>query len=403
MTDRATRPGAAMLVIIAIMFVVSVGFGLVVPLLPTITREFGAGTFALGAMTASYAFAQFLLSPYWGALSDRVGRKPILMVGICGLSLSFLTMAFAQSFLMLFTGRVLGGILGSATLPVGQAIAAELSGPQQRAQAMGRIGAAMSTGFTFGPLIGGLLAPLGMSVPFFAAAAAGGLIVVLAAWILKEPSERHLAVSRPSDPGARNVLAALRSPGLPFFLLAFIIMFAHSSIITLLPLYLSDRFAVASATVGMFYAFNGITGAVLQGTVVGPLTKRRGERFTIALGLSVGACGFLSLVVAPRLAFVIPSLAMAAFSLSLVRPSVASALSKITTMPQGVTMGLQSAFDSLGRVIGPLWAGVAYDLWLGLPFASSSLVLATAFLLFRTYVQADMALRPSRSSEPAGR
>src|SRR5690606_29033349 len=117
----------------------------------------------LGMMTAGYSIVQFIFSPMWGQISDRIGRKPVLMIGITGLAISFLFMGFAHSFAGLFIGRVMGGFLGSATLPAAQAMAAELSGSSSRAKAMGLMGAAFGTGFIFGPLLGGVLAPFGVS------------------------------------------------------------------------------------------------------------------------------------------------------------------------------------------------------------------------------------------------
>lgn len=371
-----------------VLFVVSVGFGLVIPLLPLIARDFGASAFMLGMMTAGFAVVQFVFAPMWGQLSDRIGRKPVLMIGIVGLALSFLFMGFAQSFAGLFMGRVFGGFLGSAVLPSAQAMAAELSANSNRAGAMGVMGAAFGSGFIFGPLIGGVLAPFGIAVPFFAGSGLSLATVLLSAIVLREPqvdrarAEQAGADQRPSL--LTNIARALSGPGTPYFVLAFVVMFSHSSIMTALAFFLTDRFGAGPSAVGVTFALLGGANALVQGVAIGPITGRLGERATITVGLGFGIAGFSLLVISPTIALALIPLVMTAVSMSLTRPAATSLLSKVTTQPQGITMGVQGSFDSLGRVVGPLWAGFAYDLVGFLPFLTAGL----AFLLFWIYLKA---------------
>ncbi len=376
-----------MMTLFLVLFTVSVGFGLVIPILPLIARDFGASAFMLGMMTAGYSVVQFLFAPWWGQLSDRIGRKPVLMIGITGLALSFLLMGFSQSFTGLFAGRVFGGLLGSATLPAAQALAAELSGTSSRAKAMGLMGAAFGTGFIVGPLVGGVLAPLGMSVPFFASAALGAGTVVLSWAVLREPdkSEQNAAVGPSKKQGMyKNMAKALTGPGTPYYLLAFVIMFGQSSLMTALAFFLTDRFGVSASIVGVVFALNGGFGALIQGVAIERITTRLGEYPTILLGLGVGIVGYSLLVIAPVLGVAMIATVLTAVSMSLTRPSATSLLSQVTPLPQGITMGLQGSFDSLGRVIGPLWAGFAYDHMQILPFLSAS----ASFLLMWMYLRA---------------
>lgn len=390
-----SRKNTPMLALFLVLFTVSVGFGLVIPILPLLGRDFGASAFMLGIMTSGYAVVQFIFAPLWGQLSDRIGRKPVLMVGIVGLSLSFLFMGLAQSFWTLFIARVMGGFLGSATLPAAQAMAAELSGSTNRAKAMGLMGAAFGTGFIFGPLIGGVLTPLGASAPFFAGAVMGALNLIMAARVLKEP-ERQAAQVEEGKADAEgketnvkgaaiaNMGRALAGAGRPCYILALVIMFAQSSLMTALALLLTDRFDVTTTTIGIVFAINGAIGGAIQGVAIGPVTDRLGEYGAILFGLAVGVAGYLGIVVAPSLWVVIPAIALTAVSMSFTRPSATSLLSKLTEMPQGLTMGLQSSFDSLGRVIGPLWAGFAYDLSHSLPFISAAIAFGVTWLYFRS-------------------
>ncbi len=397
---RNRKLNAPLLALFLVLFVVSVGFGLVIPLLPLIAREYNASAFMIGMMTAGYSIVQFIFSPMWGKISDRHGRKPVLMIGIAGVSLSFLFMGFANSFWGLFIGRVLGGFLGSATLPAAQAMAAELSGAKSRASAMGLMGAAFGTGFIVGPLFGGILAPYGFSVPFFSGAGLGLATVLLAYAVLREVDPDVLGKARASSARTsvfRGMTTALSGPAAPFYILPFVIMLAQSSLMTALALFLTDRFHVDASLIGVVFAFNGACGALIQGIAIGPITARLGEYRTIFIGLMIGISGFLLLITVPTFGLVIPSVALTAVSMSLTRPSSTSLLSQVTTLPQGITMGLQSSFDALGRVVGPLWAGFAYDRMGTLPFLSA----AAAYVAYSLYLRSVRRASTSPEAVPA--
>lgn len=380
---------APMIALFLVLFVVSVGFGLVIPILPLLARQYGASAFMLGLMTASYAVVQFVFAPVWGQISDRVGRKKVLMIGITGLALSFLFMGFAPNYWTLFAARVLGGFLSSATLPAAQAMAAELSGTANRAKAMGLMGAAFGTGFIFGPLLGGILTPFGFAVPFLTGGAMSLLTVLLSVRVLREPPRRGDAntptTSKDKAEGGTftNMRRALAGAGRPYYLLAFIIMFAQSSQMTSLAYLLTDRFGAESSMIGVVFALNGAVGALLQGAAIGPIINRLGEMTTMLLGLALGVFGYLGIVASPLMGLAVASIVLTAISMALTRPPATSMLSKVTELPQGITMGLQGSFDSLGRVVGPLWAGYAYDLNQSLPFLCAAVAFTVAWLYMR--------------------
>lgn len=383
-----SRRNVPLITLFLVLFTVSVGFGLVIPILPLLAREFGASAFLLGLMTASYAVVQFLFAPIWGQVSDRVGRKKVLMIGITGLAFSFLLMGFAKSYWMLFTARVLGGFLSSATLPAAQAMAAELSGTKNRAKAMGLMGAAFGTGFIFGPLIGGVLTPLGFSVPFITGGVMGLATVALSAWALREPPRSKGDQDPDQQEAPRSTLEGLRQAlagsGRPYYLLAFLIMFAQSNQMTSLAYLLTDRFGSDVSMIGVVFALNGAVGALLQGAAIGPITDRLGEKTTLLAGLALGALAYAGIVLAPTLGLAVFCIVLTAVAMAFTRPPATSLLSKVTELPQGITMGLQSSFDSLGRVIGPLWAGFAYDLHLSLPFVTGAVTFFVAWMYMRT-------------------
>ena len=319
----------------------------------------------------------------WGQLSDRIGKKPVLMIGTVGIAISFFFMGISRSFIQLLLSRVLGGFLAAATLPAAQALAAELSGAEDRARAMGLMGAAFGTGFIFGPVIGGSLAPFGMGIPFFAGSAMSFVTIILALVLL--PNRRSEATEQSTGPRPRftllsDVREAMSGPGAPYYWLAFVIMFSQSSMMTALAYFLTDRFGADSVSLGFIYALNGMCGALIQGAAIGAITRRLGDHRTILWGLGAGVLGFGLLVSVPWFVLAVISVMFTAVSMSLTRPTATSALSKATSLPQGVTMGLQGSFDSMGRFVGPLWAGYMYQLSQGAPFVSAAVVYAIAFI-----------------------
>lgn len=366
-----------------VLFVSAVGFGIVIPILPLLARELGVSPFQLGVMTASFSVVQFIFAPMWGRLSDRIGKKPVLLVGIVGIAISFFFMGVSRSFLDLLLSRVLGGLLAAATLPAAQALAAELSGDDDRARAMGLMGAAFGTGFIFGPVIGGSLAPFGISIPFFAGCLMSVVTAILAIFILPNPPSEGGSVT--TGPRRRfslftDVKEAIGGPGAPYYWLAFVIMFSQSSMMTALAYFMTDRFGADTVSLGIIYALNGVCGALIQGAAIGSITRRLGDHTTILWGLGAGVLGFLLMVSVPSFVLAVIAVMLTAVSMSLTRPTATSALSKSTSLPQGVTMGLQGSFDSMGRFVGPLWAGYMYQISQGAPFVSAAVVYAAAFV-----------------------
>jgi len=212
--------------------------------------------------------------------------------------------------------------------------------------------------------------------------------VVLSTVVLREPKrvDERATASGSSERLSLigKMVHALSGPGSPYYVLAFVIMFGNSSLFTALALFLTDRYGVGVEIVGIAFALNGGFGALVQGVAIGSITTKLGEYSTIILGLVVGIAGFALLVSAPIIHIAMFATILTSVSMALTRPSAASLLSQVTPLPQGITMGIQGSMDSLGRVIGPLWAGFAYDQMSTLPFVSSTL----AFVAMAMYLQA---------------
>jgi len=359
-------------ILFATLFVVSVGFGIVLPILPHLARELGATSLQIGLLTASYATIQFLVAPSWGRLSDRHGRKPILIIGLIGLTGSYFIMSLATNYTWLLIGRILGGFLAAATIPTAQAFAADLSRPHERAGAMGAVGAAISLGFIFGPTIGGALIPLGVSAPFWAGAIVTGITVAFALFQLTEPERERERTPSVSRSGGRLALitGAVRGNTGHLCIIVTAITFGQSTIMTLLTLYLIDRFGASASHAGLAFGLQSTVSLLLQVFAVARLAYLLGEGRTVLLSLVVGGIGFTSLTLAPNLAWAIGSLAFTTFAMSLGRPAAGAALSKAAGEQQGLVMGILASFESAGRALGPLFAGFAYGKSPQLPFVS---------------------------------
>ena len=400
--DAGASQGYQLHTLSATLFVVAVGFGIVIPTFPFLVRELGASTFQLGLLTTVYALMQFLFAPVWGSLSDRYGRKRILIAGMAGFGVSYLLMGVGTSYPHLLLARVLGGILSSATLPTAMAFAADVSSEEERGRAMGRMGAALSLGFVFGPTIGGALAPLGVRAPFYVGGAVALLNCLLAIAILKEPTRREIRRPSGRTSGFQNIRLALTSGLAPLFLLILASMFSNSSMFTILPLFLADKMGGDATMAGMVFTVQGATAAVFQWFILGITLRLWGEEGTVLRALVITAVGFLALSLAPNPSMVIAAVIVIASGSALSRPILTSLVSKRTTMMQGSTMGMQTSFDSMGRMLGPMWAGFIYSYSIAAPFWSAMVIyIVVAFLFALQLIHGHNVPAASRSDQSA--
>ncbi len=356
----------AITILFLTMFIVMVGFGVIMPILPFYAENMGATATDLGLLFALYSIVQFFFSPIWGQISDRVGRKPVILIGLVGFGVSFFLFGMSTQLWMLYVARGLGGILSAATLPTVMAYIADTTDMKGRGAGMGIMGAAMGTGITFGPVLGGFLGQYGAGLPFFVSAALGLGVAVFAYFLLPESlsaAARTQARSRQRrGTGIIEVLQALAGPVGFILVLAFLASFASANLEGTFALFSQVHLGFGEVEMGIVFGAMGVTMALTQGLMVGPFINRWGERRMIELGLFSSAVGFLALLYTYDMVSIIVVMVVMGIGNAAMRPAVNSLVSKRTAASdQGKMMGVVNSYNSLGRIFGPLLGGFVFD------------------------------------------
>lgn len=352
------RTKLAFPLILATVMLDAVGIGLVMPIIPRLLREVGhTGDLGwkFGAFLGLYALMQFLCSPVLGAISDKVGRRPVLLVSLAGAAVDYVFMALAPSLAWLFVGRAIAGITG-ANMAVAQAYVADITPETQRARRFGMFSAMFGIGFILGPVLGGFLGEAWTRAPFLAAAALNGVNLSLALFVLPES---HKAKSAAIDRSAFNPFASLRwataFPALLPLLAAFLILHMVGEVGgTIWVIYGEDKFAWDPWTIGFSLAGFGLFHAMAQGFVAGPIAERFGERKAITIGVVSDAFAYVAIALATKgwMAFLL----LPMFCLGSVgQPSIQSLLSaQVGEDQQGRLQGVLASAASLASVIAPV-------------------------------------------------
>lgn len=343
-----------------------IGFGVVIPLLPYYALHFDASPIEVTSMMACYSLAQLFCSPLLGRLSDRVGRRPVLLVSLVASVLSYIWLGLASSLWMLFAARLLAGA-GAGNIAAAQAYVADTTTPQNRAKGMGMIGAAFGLGFTIGPALGGIVAGANPSAaalarPAFLAAALSAAAFVLAFARLKEsltPEARGLAARAGRLSLARSALArpALRQ----LILLFFVTICAFAGLETTFALWANSKFGWGPSQVGLIFGFVGVVLVVVQGGLLRPLSRWYGEAPLVVGGAALIALGLLCLPFAGSLASVLVIMAVLSVGMGLLNPSVTSLVSRAAGEDErGGILGVNQSAQSLARILGPWMAGIVF-------------------------------------------
>lgn len=382
-------------ILFIIMFLVMAGFGIIIPVLPFYAEELGASPAELGLLMAVYSMMQFIFAPMWGRISDKIGRKPVIMVGIFGLSLSFFMLALSTTLWMLFIARIIGGFLSAANMPTVMAYVADITTEEDRGKGMGIVGAATGLGFIFGPAIGGVFTNINLEAPFYIAGILSLMTLLLVFGILKESI--HLSENKTSAKKASTWGAVLRDPLAILYFLQFFISLSLSGLEATFAYFAADKAGLDAVTLGYIFMIMGLASAAVQGSM-GKLTKKFGEAAIIQGGIVVSAIGFGLILFTQNFTTAAIFLAVFGVGNGVIRPSVSSLLTKISKMGYGAATGYLSSFDSLGRIIGPVLGGALYSIAIGLPYISGIFLSILAFVLFRIYSSKANLTDPRRTT-----
>jgi MFS family permease len=375
-------------------FIDLVGFGIFIPVVPFVARELGASDALVGDTSVVFSLVMYAFGRFWGAVSDRHGRRPVLALAVGISAVSYLLFSFSTTVWMLLLSRMLTG-MGSANIAAAQAYITDITPPERRAKSLGLIGAAFGLGFIFGPPLGGVV------YHWYGTQAVGfmafGLCLVnlLGIWLLLPESLTHRDPHTPIRfaPVSATIRSLRDARFRDMYLIGFIYITAFSMMQTAVPLLWKDDYGLTEAQISWMFAAVGLASVVVQGGLIGWMTRTFGERRLMVGGAVLVAIGLGATGLVPKQHFIPLSfvpIALLALGNGALWPSLATMLTRSAThQEQGKVLGMNQSFGSLGRIAGPFMAGRAYELAHLLPFLGGSLIMAGALIYVRAFLAAS--------------
>jgi DHA1 family tetracycline resistance protein-like MFS transporter len=373
-------------VLFLIVFIDLVGFGLVIPLLPFYAERFAASPLQMTTLFATYSLMAMVTAPLWGGLSDRIGRRPVLIVSMAAAALAYLWLALATALWMVFAARAFAGAC-AGNIAAAQAYIADVTPAEKRAKGMGLIGAAFGLGFIIGPVLGGViagddLATADLATPGLIAAAMSTIACLGVVFLLRESRSPGLAVAlRGRFAATKN---ALSRPVLAQLLVVFFLaILAFSGMETTFAWWAIAQFGWGPRPIGFVFFYAGLVSALMQGVLIGPLTRRFGEERLMLSGLGLIAVGLLAMSLVRDVPQLIVAASALSFGMGAMQPSLNSLISRRAAADeQGEVMGVAQSVAALARVLGPLIAGALFAaLGRGSPFLAGGLLVLAALMI----------------------
>ncbi|MEG0448489.1 MAG: MFS transporter [Lysinibacillus sp.] len=371
----------AILLLMSVQFLVYLGFGIIIPVLPEVIVQQGWNNMHVAGLLTVYSLASFFTAPLWGMLSDKVGRKQLILTGLIGFSLSFVIFSlFIDNLAILYVSRVVGGLFSGALYTAVTGFIGDMSSEEDRNKYMGFMGMSIGLGFIFGPAIGGMLGHFSLQLPFIASASLIALLFVYASIVLNEPEKRKDANKRAIVPKGAGSMLKYRVRYL--FLFSFLVTFMLAGVEATFQLFQIDKIQITPLQIGYLFMFSGFVDAAIQGGVVRRIKNGAetswliGAQFATALGMILFT--FTSNLI-------IAGLALCVFTAgnALARTCVVSLSSKESGGQYGTAAGLSYSMDSLGRIIGPLFFTWLFTMEANLGyFISAGIALLSITLIF---------------------
>ena len=378
-------------ILFLIVFIDLIGFGIIIPLLPFYAEYFQASPEMVGLMMATYSFTQFLAAPFWGRLSDRIGRRPVLLVSLAGASASYVWLGFSESLWMLFAARAVGGAM-AGNISAAFAYVADITTRENRAKGMGMIGAAFGLGFIAGPAIGGILAgsdPVNADFqsPAFAAAALSAAALLLAFGTLKESLSveirQRLAQQLPQK-RLSMFREAIKRPHLGLLLtLTFLSTFVFAGLESTFAMWSRRQFGWGPEQNGYMFTFVGLLSALIQGGLIGRLARKFGEAGLIIQGALALAIGIAMIPFSSSVVMLVIAMSIAGYGFSVISPALNSLISlQAGDDEMGGIMGVTRSASTMARFFGPAWAGFLFGtLGRDWPYFGGALVMVIVLIL----------------------
>ncbi len=409
-------------VLISAIFIFTLGFGIIIPIIPFYAKNAGADAFVLGLLLATFSFLQFFCGPFWGRISDHIGRKPVVLIGLLGFTIAFVMLGLSNNLAWVFVAEIIGGALSAGIQPAAMAFIADITKPEERGGMMGAMGAASGIGLISGPFISSILSPFGLAVPFYVAAAMSFFTLLAVNILISESvtTERRLSfndillpvfVAKMVVDTFRHMFLALRTSVGIYLVATLVISLAIAGFEGTFAYYIMDMFSLTDVATpvslfgisvsltgpivtGIAFALMGVIMVICQGIMVGPMIKWLGEEIVILSGLLISAVGLILMLatqyrpvttfVGHDLGLLIASIGVVSIGSGLVFPGLNTIISRRTDeRNQGIIMGIMSSYGNFGRIIGPPVAGYTYVINIAVPYMISAVILgATSVGIF---------------------
>ncbi len=369
----------SIIILFFMLFLVMVGFGIIIPIMPFFLTSLGGNASILGLFMATYSLMHLLFAPFWGRLSDRIGRRPVILIGLSGYGITFILFGFTDQLGMMFIIRILSGAISSATLPTALAYVADITEEDERSQGIGLMTAAMGLGMIIGPALGGWLGQQQFSLPFFVA---GGLALII--WpfaFLYLPETLSLTKSIPQNITANTSATELNNTLFLLFILILILNFSTTMFEATFVYFAAMRADFGPKEIGLLFTVLGIVAVIIQGGLIGRLSKRFGDMNLMKGGLLLSAAGLILILFSSNMTSLLLTSSIYHIGTSLIGPSSSSLVTQYSKQNQGTSLGIMQSFGSLGRIAGPVTGGILYEFDVLIPYITGAFILVIVYLI----------------------
>lgn len=363
------------------MFIAVASFGIIIPILPAYLKSIGQGGTAAGLMIAIFAGAQLVMSPIAGKWADKYGRRIMIIAGLSGLALSMFVFYLSDSVSILYASRIIGGVGAALLIPAIFAYVADITTMEQRAKGNSLISASMSLGIVIGPGIGGFLADFGLKIPLLISAIVGVFAVIFSMFVLKESKAlESVGPQNKPEPMVKEIVQSFKKPYFIPLVITLVMSFGLMAYESVLGLFVDNEFGASPQDIAWMVTATGIVSVIVQLFAVDIVVRRFGEANVLKIFLGITAFGFFLSIVASSYTFFFVITMIIFLSTSILRPVLTTLISKLAGQEQGFAMGMNNAYMSIGNVLGPLLAGLLYDVHIIYPFVLGLVVLVITMI-----------------------